>query len=166
MSGFRSTSLPDEPTSPRSAHADAVYIPPGTTVEGPLQTSAPAWLGGTIRGDVRVEAAVLILEPATVRGAVAGASAQISGRVEGGIVVSGKLVLASTARVEGDLTCSKLIVEHGAVFTGDCHMEESSRAPEIDVPERSSSPVENGEHHGDSPPSTSDHGPDLLSSFR
>jgi cytoskeletal protein CcmA (bactofilin family) len=53
---------------------------------------------------------------------------EISGRVDGTISVEGLLSFKSTAVVDGEITTSKLIIEVGAVFNGNCHM--SKKGPE------------------------------------
>ena len=50
----------------------------------------------------------------------------IAGVIQGNITVGGRLELASTARVTGDLQAAVLSIAAGAIFNGKATMQETS----------------------------------------
>ena len=56
-------------------------------------------------------------------------SAIIHGKVVGDIVVTDRVVLASTAELVGDVTAAKISIEEGAVFVGMCRVGTPAVAP-------------------------------------
>jgi cytoskeletal protein CcmA (bactofilin family) len=57
-----------------------------------------------------------------IKGNVKARSADISGRIDGDIEINETLFLRSSARVFGNITTAKLVIESGAEFNGTCHM--------------------------------------------
>jgi cytoskeletal protein CcmA (bactofilin family) len=57
-----------------------------------------------------------------VDGEIIATNADIAGRVQGEIEVEERLVLKSTAQVDGNIETDRLVVEEGAQFTGECKM--------------------------------------------
>jgi cytoskeletal protein CcmA (bactofilin family) len=53
-------------------------------------------------------------------------NSEVSGSVEGRIIVSQLLILKASSRILGDIATSKLSIEPGAVFTGNCKMSENN----------------------------------------
>ena len=49
-------------------------------------------------------------------------SADVAGRIEGDVEIEDRLVLKSTAEVEGSIRTGRLVVEEGAKFEGTCTM--------------------------------------------
>ncbi len=85
----------------------------GTVIaEGEIQ------LDGKVEGDLRA-GSLTVGEKASVKGEVLADSVIIRGHVVG-TVRGRKVTLASTARIEGDITHSELSVESGAFFEGHC----------------------------------------------
>jgi cytoskeletal protein CcmA (bactofilin family) len=65
---------------------------------------------------------------AGIIGNVNARSADISGRIDGDLIVSETLFLRSSAKINGNITTSKLVVESGAEFNGTCHMSSSTQS--------------------------------------
>lgn len=109
-------------------------IADGTEVEGTLRAKDDIRVSGRIKGALHVEGKAIIAPDGVVDGDIHANEADISGRVNGEIIIKGRLVLKTTARVEGSISTSRLIMEEGAVFEGQCEMGklEKSRAKELD----------------------------------
>lgn len=120
----------DQETPPVPASLDVLYIPPGTEIDGPIHTAQSVWVEGTVNGDICTEDEIVVSEEATIYGAVRARSADVGGAVEGGLEVSGPLILEATARVQGQLAADELTVEEGARFSGDCRMDAPDRRAE------------------------------------
>ncbi len=119
-------------TAPSILSADIV-INGTVTAEGEIQ------LDGQIEGDVKA-GALIVGEKASVKGEVIADSVTVRGRVLGS--VRGRQVqLASTARIEGDITHSALSVESGAFFEGHCRHTSDPLNPAADDTARPTSPT-------------------------
>ena len=94
----------------------------GTSIEGEVRSNGDVRIDGTITGSVTTKAKVVVGNTGTIEGDVNCQSADISGTINGKLIVSEILFLKSTAKITGDITTSKLVVEAGASFTGSCNM--------------------------------------------
>ena len=92
----------------------------GTEIKGDLETSGDIRIDGKIIGNLLSRAKVVIGQTGEVSGNINSDSAEISGLVNGNISSSEILYLKATAKVNGDLSSNKLVVENGAHFTGHC----------------------------------------------
>ena len=94
----------------------------GTVFEGTVRAESDVRASGRIIGTLDVEGKTLIAEKGSVEGEIVATNAEIAGQVHGEIHVEERLVLKSTARVDGMIETDRLIVEEGAQFTGECEM--------------------------------------------
>ncbi len=117
----------------------------GTVFEGTLRAENEVRASGRIVGTLDVEGKTMIAESGAVEGELIATNADIAGEVEGEIHVEERLVLKSTARVDGTIETDRLIVEEGAQFTGECEMG-------TPIPDRAASP--DGEEHRNGAPSS------------
>jgi len=94
----------------------------GTSIEGEVKSNGDIRVDGTIKGSVFSKAKVVIGATGIVDGDIVCQNADIFGTIKGKTTVSELLFLKSTAKITGDITTSKLVVEVGASFTGACNM--------------------------------------------
>lgn len=94
----------------------------GTVFEGTIRAESDVRASGRIVGTLEVDGKTMIAEEGVVEGEIIATNADIAGQVEGEIHVEERLVLKSTARVDGKIETDRLIVEEGAQFTGECEM--------------------------------------------
>ncbi len=99
----------------------------GTTIEGKVKTDGSMRIDGKVVGDVTAKANVTIGGTGTVEGTVNAANIALAGKVHGTLIASEKLVLENQSVMRGDIRASKLVVDEGAIFDGQCAM--SSPAP-------------------------------------
>jgi cytoskeletal protein CcmA (bactofilin family) len=99
----------------------------GTTIEGKVRTDGSMRIDGAVVGDVTAKANVTIGGSGTVEGTISAANIALAGKVHGTLIASEKLVLETKSVMRGDIRASKLVVDEGAVFDGQCAM--SSPAP-------------------------------------
>lgn len=112
----------------------------GTVIEGEIKSNGDIRVDGTVHGSVISKAKVVIGPTGIVEGDIVGQSADISGTIKGKSTVIEMLFLKSTAKINGDITTGKLIVEAGANFTGSCNM--GPLIKEIKYGEKSGSEVQ------------------------
>ncbi|MGE0130049.1 MAG: polymer-forming cytoskeletal protein [Blastocatellales bacterium] len=107
----------DAPTDLRS------FLGEGTEISGEIRFSeimrVDANISGTITSD---SGSLLIMERGRVKATVQAGIVEVSGIVEGTITARNSVKIHSTGRVYGDIYTPALIIEHGAVFDGKCHM--------------------------------------------
>ena len=94
----------------------------GTVFEGTVRAENDVRASGQVIGTLRVEGKAMISESGSVDGEIIATNADVAGRVQGDIEIEERLVLKSTARVEGNIETDRLVVEEGAQFTGECKM--------------------------------------------
>jgi len=97
----------------------------GTTFEGTLRADSDIRASGRVVGRIEVKGKAIVAEAGMVEGEIVATNADIAGSVQGEIRVEEQLVLKSTARVDGTIETDRLVVEEGAIFTGECRMGES-----------------------------------------
>ena len=94
----------------------------GSVVNGHVQSEMDIRIDGTINGDLRCKAKVVLGSMAIVTGDIHCQNALIEGEVNGNILCKEMLDIRATAKIKGDLSCHKLILEDGALFNGICKM--------------------------------------------
>jgi len=97
-------------------------VTPGSELEGTLRTDDNIRIGGTVTGSLHAGGKVVVAPEGRVEGDLHADVADIAGHVKGDLHVTTRLLLTSTARVEGTITTGRLIVEEGAEFDGECTM--------------------------------------------
>jgi cytoskeletal protein CcmA (bactofilin family) len=118
----------------QQANGTLSLVGAGTTIEGKVRTDGSMRVDGAIVGDVTAKANVTIGGTGSVEGTVSAANIALAGKVHGTVVASEKLVLESKSVMRGDIRASRLVVDEGAVFDGQCAM--STPAPGAHGPSR------------------------------
>ena len=113
---------------PEIAPNEVNLIAAGTVIDGTLNADSDTRINGTILGQMHVKGRAIVAEPGTVKGTFLAEEATVSGAVEGDLMVEKKLILTATARVTGTIRASRLVVEEGACFNGECQMGEAGEA--------------------------------------
>lgn len=94
----------------------------GTIVEGQVTAKSDIRIDGMIRGSLTCDGKVIIGATGFVEGQIKCDSAVIQGRFEGTLDVKDLLNVRQTAKINGEISTGKLIVESGAVFNVTCKM--------------------------------------------
>ena len=97
-------------------------IAEGTVFEGTLQADCDVRVSGRIVGKLEVKGRAVVAPEGAIDGEVLATNATVAGTVQGDLVVTERLMLGSSARVDGTIKTGRLIVEEGAVFNGECQM--------------------------------------------
>ena len=99
----------------------------GTKIEGKMDVTQSIRIDGSFKGALSATETLIVgatgelLEvDAKVKNAI------IGGNIKGNITATNKVTLESTSRLEGDLTAKLLIIEEGALFTGNCNSGEQA----------------------------------------
>ena len=94
----------------------------GSTLRGTLMVEGTLRVEGEFDGDLLNCDRLEVGPHGTVRVDVHVRDAYIEGQMHGSVQAEGRVVLLSGARVDGDLTCRRVIIEDGVHFTGRCLM--------------------------------------------
>jgi len=94
----------------------------GSTLRGTLMVEGTLRVEGEFDGDLLNCDRLEVGPHGTVRVDVHVRDAYIEGQMHGSVQAEGRVVLLSGARVDGDLTCRRVVIEDGVHFTGRCLM--------------------------------------------
>lgn len=105
----------------------------GTKIEGKMDVTQSIRIDGTFKGTLSATDTLIVgvtgelLEvKAKMKNAI------IGGKIKGNISATNKVTLESTSRLEGDLTAKLLIIEEGAIFTGNCSSGEQAAQKKLE----------------------------------
>ncbi len=94
----------------------------GTKIVGDITSAGDVRIDGHLSGNIVIAGKFVLGATGVVEGNITSVNADLSGEVKGTVKISEMLSLKSTARINGDIETSKLMIEPGAVFTGTCNM--------------------------------------------
>jgi cytoskeletal protein CcmA (bactofilin family) len=94
----------------------------GSVITGDFISESNIRIDGTVKGTIQTKGRLVVGANGKVEGDVVCQNAEIEGKVDGVIKVSELLTLKASARLMGDIYTSKLAIEPGATFNGNCNM--------------------------------------------
>ncbi len=106
-------------------------IGPETSLRGSYHSKNSIRVDGEIYGNVTSEDGIIVGEKGMVRGNLVGRSVVIGGKVKGNVTAYQRLELQGSSQVEGDISTPALFIEEGAVFEGNCQMEEAGKIVDL-----------------------------------
>jgi cytoskeletal protein CcmA (bactofilin family) len=92
-------------------------IAAGAEIVGNIVTKEGYKIDGTVVGDVTAMT-VLVSEGALVKGTIRAQKVIVLGKVEGGIIANGYLVIAKTGEVSGDVQYREIVTYRGHILEG------------------------------------------------
>lgn len=140
---------------PQRAGSDqtVTVIGNGARLEGNLIAAASLRIEGTVNGTITAEGDVIIAPEAEVAADIKSTNTTLGGHYKGNVVATGTIELTATARVEGNLTCRTLVVNQGAIFSGQSIMDGGAKKP-APVPPAASTSASSAPGSSPSTPST------------
>ncbi|MDL2308656.1 polymer-forming cytoskeletal protein [Bacteroidales bacterium OttesenSCG-928-C03] len=105
-------------------------IASGTTFVGDIITSGDCRIDGTIKGNIKSKAKVIIGQSGNIEGEITCQSIDIEGCAKANVNAIELLSLKATAVLTGNITVGKISIEPGANFMGNCKMQNSK----IEIP--------------------------------
>jgi len=94
----------------------------GTEIHGDITCNGDMRIDGSLTGNLMAKGKVVVGETGKIKGELSCKNSDVSGLVDGKIMVAELLSLKSTARVTGDIFTNRLAIEPGCKFTGYCDM--------------------------------------------
>lgn len=98
----------------------------GTVVKGDITSDGDFRIVGKLIGTIQSKGKVVVGKSGMVEGDVICRNADISGKMKGALKVDELLSLTSSGSIEGEVVTSKIAIEAGAVFTGQCQMSNTN----------------------------------------
>lgn len=122
---------------------ERTFFSAGTRIEGTLELDGEVRLEGHIKGKVSGSGVVIIGEHANLEADVFALSIVVDGVVRGELHASDRLELHRTARVKGTIRATRIRIDEGAAFEGECRMtpKEGVVKGESAKPEEKRSPL-------------------------
>lgn len=98
--------------------ATRTVVPTGTRVEGRVQCAGDLLVEGTCVGDLQVDGELMVAVDGVCEAQVRAGSARVFGQVLGNLTCGHSIVVASGARVVGDVRAPDVSVDDGAEIDG------------------------------------------------
>lgn len=99
----------------------------GSVIEGLISVQNSLRIDGRVQGQVQVTDSLVVGKDGEIDGEVKVKNAIIGGHVKNRVLATGKVVLEAHAIVHGELKTSKLVIDEGATFEGNCAMSDSGK---------------------------------------
>lgn len=117
------------------------FIGRGITLSGKLNFQGTVRIDGDFEGEIDADGVLTIGEEANVRAKIRVGSITVMGEVHGSIDAKEKVVIQVPGKVLGDIKTSRLVIEDGAVFEGNCVMsglkkDQNENVKQLKVKER------------------------------
>lgn len=116
----------DDQAIARSGDLNTI-IGKGSSVEGAMRVENSIRIDGRIKGNVTTTDSLVIGKEGEIDGEIVAKNAIIGGKVKGKISASGKVVLEAKATFQGEIKTARLVIDDGAVFDGQCTMQEDGK---------------------------------------
>ena len=94
----------------------------GTSINGDISSEGDLRIDGNVKGSITVKSKLVLGASCKIEGNVKAANCDVQGIVNGNIVVDDLLSVKSTAKIIGDISSQKLVIESGAEFNGKSQM--------------------------------------------
>jgi cytoskeletal protein CcmA (bactofilin family) len=98
----------------------------GTDIIGDIKSTGDIRIDGSLTGNLNTKGKVVIGQTGKVNGEIVCKNSEISGVIEGKVIVNQLLNLKASSKILGDIVTSKLSIEPGAIFSGTCKMSENN----------------------------------------
>jgi len=108
----------------RSDSGNSVVLGPRDSMIGSLTIEGKVTVSGTVVGELHVSGDVTIEHAARVEAIVEAADVNVRGNLVGNVTARGRLLLAGSGVLNGDVVVARLAVEDGARLNGRVKMGE------------------------------------------
>jgi len=95
-------------------------------IKGDIECKGDIRIDGKLIGNVHCQSKIILGEKGVVEGNLNGQHADVLGKVQGNIRMSGQLNLNGQATVHGDVHVAKLKIDSTVTFNGKCSMGEKT----------------------------------------
>ena len=112
------------------------FVGSSTVLNGDAEFKGMLRIDGRLTGRISSEKGTLIVSAGgVVEANIMVATARINGTVNGDITATERIEFGRTAQIRGNIRTPALVIERGAVFEGNCRMEQGETAASKPRPE-------------------------------
>ena len=111
-----------EPDESAAAAPARTYVAAGSHIEGSISGETEVVIDGSLDGCVELEARFVVGPRGRIEGDVTAKSVQVSGHVHGKVRATGKIQVANSGSILGDLTTPLISIAEGGVCNGRIEM--------------------------------------------
>lgn len=122
MFGNTKKSNSESQTSNTSGSSAINTIVSGTHIEGTINAKSDLRIDGHVEGTINTSGRLIIGPTGKVQGDAQCQNAVVEGTFRGNLTVTEILDVRDSANVVGEIKTGKLLVQNGAVFSGNCDM--------------------------------------------
>lgn len=97
-------------------------IGPSIKVKGNFNGQGNIVIEGLLEGSLKTNGDVFIGDKAKITASIEAREAKIGGEVNGTIKIKKYVEITASAKIFGDIECSSISIEQGAIFNGKCSM--------------------------------------------
>lgn len=98
----------------------------GSKITGDFIAESNVRIDGEIQGNVTSSSKVVVGQSGYIHGNLICEEADVEGKIEGTLKIESLLTLRSQANVTGEISTTKIQIEEGAQFSGECKMNNFS----------------------------------------
>jgi cytoskeletal protein CcmA (bactofilin family) len=124
------TTRPAPSPTPQDA-ADRTLIARPSKIEGRITGSGEIVVNGLVNGTIDATGTVKIADQGRVEATVHGKVVTVAGTVAGDITADERIELEPSARVDGNITAPRILIQDGATFRGQVNMRDPEKRPTV-----------------------------------
>jgi cytoskeletal protein CcmA (bactofilin family) len=128
-------------------------IAAGTTFTGDIVSKGDCRVDGTFKGNIISNSKIFIGKTGMVEGVIKCQSIEIEGQAKANISAAELLSLKTSAVLAGNINISKIAIEPGANFEGNCVMRNNSSSSSNSSSDSSSNSISNSSSSAQNPDS-------------
>ena len=97
-------------------------------VDGDITGKTDLRIAGKVYGNISIDGELILEKYAIVEGDVKCGAAILAGSIKGDVECKTKLILQDNSKIVGNVKAEQLIINEGAIFQGNCDMNEALAA--------------------------------------
>ena len=118
-------------SSSQKTTAERTIIARPSVIEGHVSGSGEIVVNGLVKGTIDASGTVRIAELGRVEATIHGRVVGVAGAVAGDITADDKIELEATAKVDGNITAPRILINDGATFKGQVNMKDPEKRPQV-----------------------------------
>jgi cytoskeletal protein CcmA (bactofilin family) len=108
-------------------------IAAGTTFTGDIVSAGDCRVDGAFKGNITSNSKIFIGKDGMIEGEIKCNTIEIEGQANANIIATELLALKASAVLTGNIRISKIAIEPGANFAGNCVMQKNSLTPTPEI---------------------------------
>jgi cytoskeletal protein CcmA (bactofilin family) len=102
-------------------------IGPSVKVTGNFACEGNMVIDGMVDGNISTQGDLEVGDKSKITADISAGNARISGDIKGNLDIKGYIELTATAKIAGNIMCTAISIEKGAIFNGQCHMNKAAQ---------------------------------------